>query len=412
MLDRFESQILRACVADLTSRVTPTIQDPGAAATLSMASRLLAHVASRLESAQLTSPDAEVAALQAEEAREDALLRPDNAADGITAESLSLYVGKWIEGAEVSSIEASLGGFSKRTLLLRLSGAPQLDNALVIRCDEVGGPVESASADELAILRLMHRHSVPVAEPLWADPAFPFGGTALSTRRLAGSSAYRATGPAMGPVGPQAARELAKVLAKVHAVPVAELDLSPELRAARLPEHVKRLVSSFKRQLDRYREQPSLALDAAFDYLLTHVPTEAAPPTIVHGDASLRNLMLDGDRVSGLVDWELWHLGDPNEDLAYCRPEVEQVMAWEEFLAEYQAAGGAPWSAEAGAYYGLFGAVRNAVFGITIIHGFTRSDRPETRYAFAALYLARKLVSDVVRRLKELGVATADSHVE
>lgn len=412
MLDRFESQVLRACIYDLTSRVAPRLQDAGAAASLNMANRLLAHVLARGESAAISSLDSEVATLQAEETREDVLLAPADAnaaGEAMTAESLSPYVAKHLAGAAVSAIEASLGGFSKRTLLLRLSGAPQVGNALVIRCDEAGGPVKSAAADELAILRLMHRHGVPVAEPVWADAAFPFGGTALCTRRLAGSSPYDATGSALGPQGPEAARELSRLLAQVHAVPVAELELSPELRHASTTGHVQGLVRGFKAQLDQHRERPTPVLDAAFDYLLSHIPAEAGAPVIVHGDASLRNLLLDGDKASGLVDWELWHLGDAAEDLAYCRPEVEQVMPWEAFVAEYRKhGGGAVWRADAGAYYGLYGAVRNAVFGVTIIHGFSRAARPESRYAFAAIYLARKLISDVARRLKELGVASVE----
>jgi aminoglycoside phosphotransferase (APT) family kinase protein len=404
MLDRFEIQILRACIADLGSRVAPQLQDPGAAATLSMASRLLAHIVARRETSAFSGLDNEVAELQAEEGREDALLSAGTVTGGgISAESLSPYVASRLPGAGVTAIEASLGGFSKRTLLLKLSAAPQLDNALVIRCDEAGGPVESAAADELAILRLMHRRGVPVAEPVWADRNFPFGGSALATRRLAGRSAYDATGAQLGPQGPQAARELARVLALVHAVPPAELDLSPERRNASLREHVQRMVEDYRSQWQRHQGRGSPVLDRAFDYLLTHIPGGGATPAIVHGDASLRNLLLDGEQATGLVDWELWHLGDPVEDLAYGRPEVEQVMSYDEFLAEYRRYGGAAYRADAGAYYGLFGAVRNAVFGATIIHGFTAAERPESRYAFAALYLARKLVSDVAHRLRELG---------
>jgi len=415
MLDKLESQVLRATIADLSSRVAPALQDPAAAATLSMANRLLAHLLARGESSPFATLDAEVAVLQAEEAREDALLAAggSNAAgEGISAESLTAYIATRLDGATVTAIEASLGGFSKRTLLLRLSGAPQLDNGLVIRCDECGGPVDSAAADELPILRLMHRHGVPVAAPLWADHGFPFGGTALCTRRIAGSSAYDASGSALGPQGPQAARELARVLARVHAVPVAELEPSPDLQAASLQQHVERMVSRFQSQWQRHRVRPSPVLDAALDYLLSNIPQAAGLPVIVHGDASLRNLLLHEGRASGLVDWELWHLGDPNEDLAYCRPEVEQVMPWEDFVAAYRAQGGMAWCPQAGAYYGLFGAVRNAVFGASIIHGFLRAEQPAMRFAFAAAYLARKLIPEVARRLTALKSGAEAAHVE
>jgi aminoglycoside phosphotransferase (APT) family kinase protein len=38
---------------------------------------------------------------------------------------------------------------------------------------------------------------------------------------------------------------------------------------------------------------------------------------IVHGDFGPQNLLVDGGRVSALLDWELAHRGDPIEDLAW-----------------------------------------------------------------------------------------------
>ena len=405
MLDRFESQALRATIADLAARVAPTVKEPGAAAALAMATRLLANVVARGETPAFDGIESEVAALQGEEAREDALLAAGagaRAAGALSPASLTPYVASRIPGASVAAIEATLGGFSKKTLLLRLAGAPQLDDALVIRCDEAGGPVESTAATELAILRLMRRHGVPVAEPLWADHAFPFGGTALVTRRLAGGSAYDATGATLGPEGPNAARGLARILAQIHAVPVSEVELPEGLRGASLGTHVERMVAGYRAQWRRHRLRPSPVIDAALEYLATHVPADTGPLAVVHGDASLRNLLLADGRATGLVDWELWHVGDPNEDLAYCRQDVEPAIGWDAFLAEYRAAGGRPFHAGAAAYYGLFGAVRNVIFGASIIHGFVRSETRAMRFAFAASYLARKLVPDVARRLKEL----------
>ncbi len=143
MLDRFETQVLRATLADLGAQVAPALKDPAAAATLAMASRLLANVLARGETTPFNGIDSEVAALQAEEAREDVVLGGGGGSQdaALTPESLTPYVAAQLPGASVAAIEATLGGFSKRTLLLRLSGAPQIDNALVIRCDEAGGPV-------------------------------------------------------------------------------------------------------------------------------------------------------------------------------------------------------------------------------------------------------------------------------
>ncbi len=254
----------------------------------------------------------------------------------------------------------------------------------------------------------MHRHGVPVAEPLWADGRFPFGGTALVTRRIAGGSAYDATGSALGPQGPRAARELARILAQIHRVAVSEVEAPSDLLQASLKQHVGQMVACYQSQWQRHRSRPSPVIDAALDYLLKHVPADSAPVSVVHGDASLRNLLMADGRATGIVDWELWHLGDPNEDLAYCRPDVEPAIGWDDFLAEYRAAGGIESHKGALAYYGLFGAVRNAIFGASIIHSFTTAERPMMRFAFAASYLARKLIPVVAQQLAAL---QAPAHV-
>jgi aminoglycoside phosphotransferase (APT) family kinase protein len=89
----------------------------------------------------------------------------------------------------------------------------------------------------------------------------------------------------------------------------------------------------------------------AFRWLEGNRP-DPAPPTLVHGDFRMGNLIIDGSGLAAVLDWELVHAGDPREDLAwFC------IRAWrfgapkhlaagglgsiEEFLSAYEGAGGA-----------------------------------------------------------------------
>jgi aminoglycoside phosphotransferase (APT) family kinase protein len=38
---------------------------------------------------------------------------------------------------------------------------------------------------------------------------------------------------------------------------------------------------------------------------------------IVHGDFGPQNVLIEGDRITALVDWEFAHIGQPVEDLAW-----------------------------------------------------------------------------------------------
>jgi aminoglycoside phosphotransferase (APT) family kinase protein len=41
------------------------------------------------------------------------------------------------------------------------------------------------------------------------------------------------------------------------------------------------------------------------------------PPAVVHGDFRLGNLLAVGDRVVGVIDWEIWTVGDPRIDVGW-----------------------------------------------------------------------------------------------
>jgi aminoglycoside phosphotransferase (APT) family kinase protein len=43
----------------------------------------------------------------------------------------------------------------------------------------------------------------------------------------------------------------------------------------------------------------------------------ALPPAIVHGDFRLGNLLADGNRITAVIDWEIWSIGDPRVDTGW-----------------------------------------------------------------------------------------------
>jgi aminoglycoside phosphotransferase (APT) family kinase protein len=90
----------------------------------------------------------------------------------------------------------------------------------------------------------------------------------------------------------------------------------------------------------------------AFRWLDGHRPAQS-PPRLVHGDFRMGNLIVDESGLAAVLDWELVHLGEAYEDLAwFC------IRAWrfgapehlgagglgsvERFLSAYEAAAGEP----------------------------------------------------------------------
>lgn len=94
-------------------------------------------------------------------------------------------------------------------------------------------------------------------------------------------------------------------------------------------------------------DRPILAL--ALKWLEANLPPPVTP-RLVHGDFRLGNLMFEQGRVTGVLDWELAHLGDWHEDLAFgcmtvwrfSRPDRPGygLTSIAELAAAYEAAGG------------------------------------------------------------------------
>ncbi|PVG80622.1 phosphotransferase family protein [Nocardioides gansuensis] len=107
--------------------------------------------------------------------------------------------------------------------------------------------------------------------------------------------------------------ELARVLARVHAVDVEDAGLSD--LASHSPYALRQL-KRWSRQWNASRTRDLPSLDRLTAWLTAHVPTTTSL-TLVHGDLHIRNVILDpiSAGVRAALDWELSTLGDPLADL-------------------------------------------------------------------------------------------------
>ncbi len=135
--------------------------------------------------------------------------------------------------------------------------------------------------------------------------------------------------------------DLAHELAAIHQVPIGKLPVLPSPDAATL---LAELRSKF---ITYGGDRPVMAM--AFCWLQDHLP-QAADPVLLHGDFRMGNIMVDANGLAAVLDWELAHLGDRHQDLAFgCinswrfghidRPAFG-VSSLDDFWVAYEAASG------------------------------------------------------------------------
>ena len=107
---------------------------------------------------------------------------------------------------------------------------------------------------------------------------------------------------------PSLLNDLAREMMRIHAIP---LDCIPALPQPEPDE----LLAEMKARFAIYGgDRPVFAL--AFRWLEDHLPTPVEP-VLLHGDFRMGNIMVDANGLAAVLDWELAHLGDRHQDLAY-----------------------------------------------------------------------------------------------
>ncbi|MET0450079.1 MAG: phosphotransferase family protein [Aeromicrobium sp.] len=133
-------------------------------------------------------------------------------------------------------------------------------------------------------------------------------------QRVAGTPYSRAT--QLEPLGADRTRlvteRMVDTLVALHAVDHRAVGLGEFGR----PEgYIARQVSRWKMQLVASTSRELPGMDELVAYLDSTTPAEG-DGTIVHGDFRLDNLLVEDDRVTAVLDWEMSTLGDPLTDVA------------------------------------------------------------------------------------------------
>lgn len=195
--------------------------------------------------------------------------------------------------------------------------------------------------DEAAVVRAAHAAGVKAPEVVDLLGEADGMGTGYVMRRVDAE-----VNPAriLADPPPSLLADLARELARIHAVPLASVpDAIPLMNTAAALAELK------ARFIGYGGDRPIIAL--AIRWCEENLPAPAEP-VLVHGDYRMGNIMVDADGLAAVLDWELAHRGDAHEDLAFgCMAvwrfgRLDQpafgVGDLEEFFELYEAAGGVP----------------------------------------------------------------------
>lgn len=241
------------------------------------------------------------------------------------------------EGVTIEEAQRLSGGASRETWSFSAAGRP-----LILRRDPPGRPgLAGSMRREADAMRACRRAGLAAPEVLVDDDGTRLGTAGLVMGRVPGETLARRIlrDDEFATARTRLVGQLGQFLAGFHAIDPAEVPGAEPVDA------LAQYWASYQMVPDR-----SPTFEKAYEWLEANRPPASAT-TLVHGDLRMGNIIVDREGLAAVIDWELVHVGDPVEDLAWLcvkawrfgePAEVGGVGSIDELLKTYEAAGGRP----------------------------------------------------------------------
>lgn len=244
---------------------------------------------------------------------------------------LAIYLSeKWDSAVEISDLARIPGGASRETYRLVASlqnQGEQLRHHLIVRRDPLTSLVESERSLEYNAYCAVYPTDIPVPEqlfleddPKWLDQPFSIM-TEITGCQTEVASLTDAQRQAIG-------QEKWTIMGKLASYDPMGLGFGEFMPVPAVADCARNELNYWEQVISDDEIHPQPVARAAARWLRKHLPSPAQKLSIVHGDFRTGNFLLNPEQgIKAILDWEMCHLGDPLEDLAW---SMDPVWSWQE----------------------------------------------------------------------------------
>ncbi len=316
---------------------------------------------------------------------------------------LAAYIATQLPGAEavhVSELDRIFGGASRETyrfVLQYREGGEAVLRRLILRRDPPGSLIETDRAVEFAAYRAFHGTAVPVPEPLWLEQ----DGSSLDhpffvMEELTGfeSSPQNIASAPYAQHAEKLARRKWSILGEIAVADPAAVGLEGVMEPVAPDACWRRELDYWEGQIDEDELCPQPIIRAVIRWLRRNPPPPAQKVSVVHADYRTGNFLYDREgEIHGILDWEMAHLGDPLEDLAW---SINPVWRWarderagglaprEDAIRIWEEASGLVADPDALHWWELFSSVKGQAIWISGAEEFSRGRNQDLILALSA----------------------------
>ena len=219
----------------------------------------------------------------------------------------------------VSDLSRIPGGASRETYRFRARFGAK-ERGLILRRDPPSSLIETKRDTEYRAYEAFHGLGLPVPEPVALElSAGPLERPFFIMEEIADcqTGAILSADP-FGEHRETIGRQFYSVLGRIAATDPRDVGLSDFDGETDIHEVAMYEVARWEKVIEEDEREPQPIVRAALRWLKRHPPPPAQKIAVVHGDYRTGNFLYDSrGTIRAILDWEMAHLGDPLEDLAW-----------------------------------------------------------------------------------------------
>lgn len=288
-------------------------------------------------------------------------------------------------GLKLTVLRRIHGGASRQTYAVDTEyeeAGRTVTRKLILRRDPADSLIDTERRIEFAAIRSMEGTDLPVPKALYLEEGSKALGAPffIMERIEVGVPAQPFRLEALDPHRESLGRQIFRHIGAIAAVDPAGSPLAEVIDTPTLETCWSRELDYWETEITQNARKPEPIARAAIRHLRRNPPPPAQKLSIVHGDFRVGNFLHnEAGRVTGILDWEMAHIGDPYEDFAWMTDPLWSggdlaraggVVSWPEAIAEWELSSGCKFDFGAFEWWSIFASVKAIGIWITSARAF------------------------------------------
>ena len=292
------------------------------------------------------------------------------------AQKIEAYLATQIadaEGVRLTALRRLHGGASRETYTMDVAyeqGGRRVNRGMILRRDPADSLIDTERRVEFAAIQSMEGTDLPVPKGLFLEEGSKALGAPffIMERIDVGVPAQPFRLEAFDPHRESIGRQVFRQIGAIAAVDPAGSALASVIDTPAIDQCWSRELDYWESEIDRNARKPEPIAKAAIRHLRRNPPPPAQRLSIVHGDFRVGNFLHnEAGRITGILDWEMAHIGDPYEDFAWMTDPLWSggdlaraggLVSWPEAIGEWELASGCKFDFDAFEWWSIFASVK------------------------------------------------------